>query len=502
MTTRAKVLFVGINSILTGQRESHGSARFEYLACTQRSQFDQQLRTFNEALVSGTLWTYADHHVADALSFLDYTLLEKILERHLFCPMSPEQRRVTLIGAVSYWHKFMQRQNFQLIVYGTYAPHWVWNFSLALAAKLLDIQQFTVCGDVLSYRINLMRLGSNEVLPLSTVKRESAPIREFCIQQKGSTTHPPYIRSFAGGAAKIFMVGAARNSAKQAVKNYRAIQAGTSHLQFADYAASPAKQCLRKFWSDMRASAASNHLRKRYLSLQEDLRADPSRLQALLRGARTAVYFANLQPEVTTTPDAGHFNNPKLIMAELLRRGFSVFYKEHPNSFLSSIGSLANQSSIYKDPSFYDDLRAVGVRLLPTDAANNDIVESGALIVTATGLIALQAACKGARVLMPGRAWYGNPPGVLTTFDQLDSDLPRSGVEEILAYLEERWGYAIPNVVGTMTGKVDGSQPDVETFFDAVARFAGRCLAGNDAWPKRLSAGSVPRASAELSAVQ
>lgn len=502
MTTRAKVLFVGINSSLTGQRESHGNARFEYLACTQRSPLDEHLRAFNAALVSGTLWTHADHHVADALTFLEYSLLEKILERHLISSMSPEQRRVTLVGAVSYWHKFLLGRDFRLIVYGTYAPHWVWNFSLALAARLLEIEQFTVCGDVLSYRINLMRLGSNEVLPLSTVKRESAPIRQFCIQQKGKTTHPPYIRSFASGAAKIFMAGAALNAAKQAVKNYRHLKAGTSHLQFADYAESPARQCLRKLGADIRASAASNRLRKRYLALQEDLGADPSRLQALLRGARTAVYFANLQPEVTTTPDAGHFNNPKLVVAELLRRGFSVFYKEHPNSFLSSIGSLANQSSIYKDPSFYDDLRAVGVRLLPTEAANNDIVESGALVVTATGLIALQAACKGATVLMPGRAWYGTPPGVLTSFDQLDADPPRGDVEEILSYLEERWGHAIPNVVGTMTGKVDGSQADVETFFEAIARFAGGCLAGRDSSQKSALSDSIHRDSTELSILE
>lgn len=470
-----RTLFIGMKTELTGQRQRHRSVEFQYLGCTTRSELDAELDMFNALLERNMLWRHASEEVSRGLGFLDATMLDKVVERHRYRELLAEDRRALMLGAVGFWMEFLRRRNFSLLVYGTYSPHWVWNLALATAARMLGVRQYALAGDFISRRINLMDLQGIDVVPLSSRHHDIAGIRNFCMEQAGGVHHPAYVAAYLRprSHARNFHLSALLTGLREMRKNVLQIRARRTHLQFVDYDASALRQAARKFVFDLRLSWRTHRLHRSYMRATAALRREPARADVLLAQPKVAVFFANYQPEATTTPDAGHFTNSKLVVAELVRRGFTVLYKEHPVTFVSSIAGNTNKSPIYKGEAFYAELQASGAHLLPEDFDNDRILSFHPLVVTCTGTIALQAACRGERVLILGRSWFGRPPGVFGSFDELqDTGRPPPSLEGVVAYLEERWARSLPNVIGSMTGQLAGGPDDVEDFFEQVARQA------------------------------
>lgn len=111
------------------------------------------------------------------------------------------------------------------------------------------------------------------------------------------------------------------------------------------------------------------------------------------------------QPERTTCPDGGVFNDQELavaMVAAALPAGWSVYVKEHPTQF--SYGGTGEQA---RSQRYYEDLAALpGVRLVPLETASLKLIDQARAVATVTGMAGWEALCRGRPVLVFGNAWY------------------------------------------------------------------------------------------------
>ena len=121
---------------------------------------------------------------------------------------------------------------------------------------------------------------------------------------------------------------------------------------------------------------------------------------------RKFVYFAlQYQPEMTTCPMGGVFNNQLLIAALLsatLPDDVCIYVKEHPA-----------QSEECRSMSFYQDLLAMRrVYLVPREYNTFHLVRDCVAVATATGTVVLEALFAEKPVFMFGHRFYQYAPGV------------------------------------------------------------------------------------------
>jgi capsular polysaccharide biosynthesis protein len=111
------------------------------------------------------------------------------------------------------------------------------------------------------------------------------------------------------------------------------------------------------------------------------------------------------QPERTTSPDGGRYNNQYLVasmLAEALPAGWKLLIKEHPNQF--AYGHTGNQSRTIL---FYEDLDSLpNTHLIPLDVSSSCVLRKAKAVATITGFVGWEAVCRGKPALIFGNAWY------------------------------------------------------------------------------------------------
>jgi hypothetical protein len=120
----------------------------------------------------------------------------------------------------------------------------------------------------------------------------------------------------------------------------------------------------------------------------------------------------SFQPERTTSPLAGRFVNP-LLMVDLLSKtippGWQLFVKEHPFQ-LSAVGHGERSRTHW----FYDDLASLpNVKLVPMSTPQFDLIDNAkAVAAMGYGTAAWEAVARGIPALAFGYPWYLNCEGV------------------------------------------------------------------------------------------
>ncbi|MFB2762840.1 hypothetical protein [Marinobacter shengliensis] len=465
------VLFSGLNTSAITSRGSFKSLDFRYIGSGEDNELSWVLRDFYDHFFKGELWKFMTVELAEKITFLDYSMAEKILERHSTKAYLGEYRRSLILGAIGFWYSFLEKENYNAVVHGTASPHGFWNYTLSVAAKTLGINQWTISADFITRHINLIEYPGIDSLGFSDHEYDTSKLVDFCLAQADRVSHPTYISSYLL-SGRSFSKALFNILLKRNLKLLFHDVVGRFDFQLSDPKENKLILLARKFFRDLNSLVKLKKLRSIYIDNAEQVGSsfdnylDGNRLS----NDRVVVFFASFQPEATTTPDAGHYNNAKMVIAELLKNGYEVFYKEHPVTFSYDIAGSVNNSAVYKDRSFYEDLKRAGVRLLSPELDNRSIISTGCRIVTCTGTIGLQGALNGCPVLLLGRAWYGFPPGTVGDLDKFLNLVGESDPSRIIEYLQSRWGNGIKNVVGVMTGKAISCSDSEQKFFEGIEK--------------------------------
>ncbi|MBE0417158.1 MAG: hypothetical protein IBX63_05295 [Coriobacteriia bacterium] len=120
------------------------------------------------------------------------------------------------------------------------------------------------------------------------------------------------------------------------------------------------------------------------------------------------VYFPlHYQPERTTMPEGGHFEDQRLVvdlLSEALPEGWLLYVREHPTQL---IGDPTLEAERGRSATFYDDvLRHRNVRLVSTTVPSWELIDASRGVATLTGTAGWEALVRGKRVLAFGDAWY------------------------------------------------------------------------------------------------
>lgn len=468
---RTLVLFSGVNMNAIARRGSFGSLDFKYIGSSEDDELSWVLREFYEQFFNGGLWKFMSVDLAENVTFLDYSMAEKILERHSTKAYLGEYRRSLILGAIGFWRTFLAQENYSAVIHGTASPHAFWNYTLSVAAKTLRIPQWTIVSDFITNHINLIEYPGTDASGFSDHKYDLSKLVDFCRKQSKAASHPGYISSYllsGSSFSRAFFKVLLKRNLRLLFSDIR----GRFEFQLVDPKDNKFGLLAGKFFRDLNFMMKIKKHRSMYTANVEKFDSsfgDYLNDKNILID-RVVVFFASFQPEATTTPDAGYYNDSKMVIAELLKKGYVVFYKEHPVTFCYSISGSVNMSAVYKDISFYENLRRSGVRLLSTTLDNRSILATGCRIVTCTGTIGLQGALNGCPVLLLGRAWYGFPPGTFSDLETFSNAVGENDPSRIVKYLQRRWGNGIKNVVGVMSGKAISCSDSEQKFFEGIEK--------------------------------
>ncbi|MCC5954235.1 MAG: hypothetical protein JJU45_19260 [Acidimicrobiia bacterium] len=158
------------------------------------------------------------------------------------------------------------------------------------------------------------------------------------------------------------------------------------------------------------AAGAKGQAIRRALRQRYDARTTPT--EAIIAGDAPIIsLFLQLQPERTTTPEAGRFAQQWSIAQALAMsapQGWRVVVREHPATFSSG-------PRLVRSTAFYDALAAFpNVSLAPVSMSPFDLADRSTFVATATGTVGFEAVARGGRTLAFGNASYLGCGGVTT----------------------------------------------------------------------------------------
>ena len=117
------------------------------------------------------------------------------------------------------------------------------------------------------------------------------------------------------------------------------------------------------------------------------------------------VLFLHKQPEASTNPLGGHFQDQLFILDLLLAalpNGMNIFVKEHPWQF-ETIGEDKNERSIDFYKSLIKDKR---VKILDRSVPSENIIKKAGVIISTCGTVGWQSIELGKASIVFGWQWY------------------------------------------------------------------------------------------------
>lgn len=117
------------------------------------------------------------------------------------------------------------------------------------------------------------------------------------------------------------------------------------------------------------------------------------------------LFFLNYQPEKTTTPMGGIFDDQLLavrLLSQALPASLKILVKEHPRQFRAHV-----DASLFRSSRFYRELAAIGgVSLVSPTASTQTLLHGCQATATVTGSIGWQGLLAGKPTFNFGRSWY------------------------------------------------------------------------------------------------
>jgi hypothetical protein len=150
------------------------------------------------------------------------------------------------------------------------------------------------------------------------------------------------------------------------------------------------------------------------------------------------LYFAaSYQPEATTSPNAGVYEDFFLvldILSSIIPDDWVIYYKENPTTFNASPWA---KGSLRRDKSYFERLNAYSnIQLVSSSTATFTLIDEAMAVATVSGTVAWEAALRGKPALAFGNAWYMGCKSILHISSREDAKI---ALEKILAgYVPEQ----------------------------------------------------------------
>ncbi|KYG82855.1 capsular polysaccharide export protein, LipB/KpsS family [Roseivirga echinicomitans] len=142
---------------------------------------------------------------------------------------------------------------------------------------------------------------------------------------------------------------------------------------------------------------------------------------------RNVVFFLHYQPERTTLPEGGIFNQQILAIQQLrqiLPNDITIYVKEHPSTYRNFFKYKTRTKK------FYETISALAnIKLVSMETNTFELIDYSLFVATITGTVAIEAACRGRVAVYFGNSVYQNLPGTIHFNELLGSS---SLMEEII----------------------------------------------------------------------
>ena len=384
-----------------------------------------------------------DRAIAERISLLDYLTLERVHERWQVFPLGKEQLRAELTGMVGFWVTVISDLGLTHIVKRTISPHWSYAYSQYVAAKICGVKYLTIYENIYlensvvheGLRDRAIRYGPPGLPPA---------VQDFLQEMANKISHPEIATKFMEKGSRL----------KPTITNTMArVHRGLTADR--EIGRSTKTDMRDRAWSKIGYACrvigrtAKNYGEFKRLAREYRKRCINPALSADEKG-RSIIFFAHLQPEASTAPLAFFYHDARMAVRELIDQGYSVYYKEHPISFLPTIHHNISLTPDYRSVEYYRDLEEMGCKLIDIDTDNNDLLERFDFAATCTGTVAMQAAAKGKWTIAFGATWFAGMPGLVDARDGLNvlpAELkarPSPTLPELLEYFKVTHGFGVP----------------------------------------------------------
>lgn len=130
------------------------------------------------------------------------------------------------------------------------------------------------------------------------------------------------------------------------------------------------------------------------------------------------LFLPSVQPEASSLPLAGYFNDFKIILDMLqkyLPKNWIILYKEHPLTF-----DLTKESYLFKNENYYKEISNEKIIFINHKIDTMSLITKSECIATSTGSAGLEASLKTKPVLNFGVAWWSNYKNIFKINNNLD----------------------------------------------------------------------------------
>lgn len=342
-------------------------------------------------------------------------------------PISFRKRKILYCDLIRFWLGYLKKEKIEAI-YFPYTPHAPWELVLMQAVKFLGLPYCYLSHTAINNRsilrisyehlekvptdhlkdqtpsqikkqipVDLLKDFLDESVVTSVIKLENDAFQK----QKGKNADAGQYDSFLKGETKNW-VAILKKEIKSLIHSAAAffgVAEGT--FRFAE-----GMNKRRVLWG-----WEIDRLKHQYIASK--LKAYYASKAGTLDLNEKYIYFPlHLQPELTSQPEAGYFEDQQLALETLLAglpAGWKVFVKDNPRQFDHTINTV---SAIHYRDRFDIDrfLTDDRVRLVPQSIKSEELILNAQALVTLTGTAGWESLNLGKPCMTFGKPWYSPCP--------------------------------------------------------------------------------------------
>ncbi|OGF27348.1 hypothetical protein A2477_03865 [Candidatus Falkowbacteria bacterium RIFOXYC2_FULL_47_12] len=344
------------------------------------------------------------------ISRIDYTGWSLVRKRNLYYQY------------ISFWQGMLKKFRPDAIIFPD-VPHSGNNYVLYALAKILHIH--VIIMEQIGVETRTLLIDDYEMS--STALRDDYQINQdkACRVEDLSVDLQSYYRQHVNPRADAtpqYQKRALQRKAPFRTPTLKIIIKHISHLTFFSVTFS----YLRMLWMENEEQTLGAPMRgfqykfmiNKWVRINRSLAKKYEHLQKQPGFSKKFVYLPlSFQPERTTCPQAGMFDDQLLIIetvARSLPTGWTVYVKENPGQLRP-----ANFfSHMYRYDGYYERIVKLGnVQLVPVETSTYDLIENAQAIAVGTGTAGWEALLRSKPVLVFGFVWYMYCDGVFRVSD-------------------------------------------------------------------------------------
>ena len=348
-----------------------------------------------------------DKHIIDFLAPVerDYYILT---DRFNYIPRSFRYRKLMFRESVRFWFNYLQAENITFF-FASCTPHDLAGYTCYHIAKYLNVPTLQLNQTIINdYIISMYDYRIGEKVPANYLTDYS--------DEEAISEIPEKLYSRALGKSNVLQFSIKQNASVMS-GNVASVQIpnlgkhnsialnDASHLNLTDY-----RDKFNLLYLDYKVPNFVRRLIKYYEKKRiERLKSDYQALTIAPDYTQKYIYFAtHMQPERTTTPEAGVFEDHYLavaILAKSLPESWKLYVKEHPAQFHNKHRRLKTIHA--RNALDYKMLASLkNVQLIRAESSSAELIKNAQIVSTLSGSVGWEALMQSKTCIIFAPAWY------------------------------------------------------------------------------------------------